>query len=60
MSFAQTLQTVIEDRQARPLPGSYVVAEVADLVYHTRVLLTARGLTWADVEAELERRHAGL
>ena len=93
MSFVQTLQTVIQDRQAHPQPGSYtaklfamgqdeiikkvgeeaievvlaakgqgqerVIAEVADLVYHTLVLLTARGLTWADVEAELERRHAG-
>jgi phosphoribosyl-ATP pyrophosphohydrolase len=35
-----------------------VVAEVADLFYHSLVLLAARGLTLADVEAELERRHA--
>ncbi|MBN2085356.1 MAG: bifunctional phosphoribosyl-AMP cyclohydrolase/phosphoribosyl-ATP diphosphatase HisIE [Anaerolineales bacterium] len=35
-----------------------VVSEVADLLYHTLVLLAARGLTLADVEAELERRHA--
>ncbi len=34
-----------------------VVSEVADLMYHTLVLLAARGLTLADVEAELERRH---
>jgi phosphoribosyl-ATP pyrophosphohydrolase len=34
-----------------------VVAEVADLFYHTLVLLAARGLTLADVEAELGRRH---
>lgn len=34
-----------------------VVEEVADLFYHTLVLLAARGLTLADVEAELERRH---
>ena len=93
MSFLQTLQTIIEDRHAKPQPGSYtaklfaagqdeiikkvgeeaievilaakgqgperVVAEVADLVYHTLVLLTACGLTLSDVEAELERRHAG-
>ena len=35
-----------------------VISEVADLFYHTLVLLAARGLTLADVEAELERRHA--
>ena len=34
-----------------------VVSEVADLMYHMLVLLAARGLTLADVEAELERRH---
>lgn len=34
-----------------------VIAEVADLFYHTLVLLAARGLTLAQVEAELERRH---
>lgn len=35
-----------------------VIAEVADLFYHTLVLLAARGLTLAQVEAELERRHS--
>ena len=93
MTFIHTLQTIIEERQANPQPGSYtaklfamgndeimkkvgeeaievilaakgqgpdrVIAEVADLVYHTLVLLTACGLTLAEVEAELERRHAG-
>ena len=34
-----------------------VVEELADLYYHTLVLLSARGLDLADVEAELERRH---
>jgi phosphoribosyl-ATP pyrophosphohydrolase/phosphoribosyl-AMP cyclohydrolase len=34
-----------------------VVSEAADLFYHTLVLLAARGLSLADVEAELERRH---
>jgi len=36
-----------------------LVAEVADLWYHTYVLLAARGLDVADVEAELRRRDAG-
>jgi phosphoribosyl-ATP pyrophosphohydrolase len=34
-----------------------IVSEVADLLYHTLVLLAAQGLTLADVEAELSRRH---
>jgi phosphoribosyl-ATP pyrophosphohydrolase/phosphoribosyl-AMP cyclohydrolase len=34
-----------------------VVCEAADLIYHTLVLLAARGLGLADVEAELSRRH---
>jgi len=34
-----------------------LVAEMADLVYHSLVLLVAHDLSWADVEAELERRH---
>jgi phosphoribosyl-ATP pyrophosphohydrolase len=34
-----------------------LIEEVADLTYHVLVLLAARGLTPADVVAELERRH---
>ncbi len=34
-----------------------VVEEAADLVYHLLVLLLSRGQSWADVEAELDRRH---
>jgi phosphoribosyl-ATP pyrophosphohydrolase len=34
----------------------HLVSEVADLFYHLLVLLAARGLTLADVEAELVRR----
>lgn len=34
-----------------------LIEEVADLAYHTLVLLAARGLSPADVLAELERRH---
>jgi len=33
-----------------------LIAELADLVYHVLVLLAARGLTLADVEAELIHR----
>lgn len=34
-----------------------VLEEMADLYYHSLVLLAARGLTLAQVEAELDRRH---
>ncbi len=33
-----------------------LIEEVADLTYHTLVLLAARGLTPADVMTELEKR----
>lgn len=36
---------------------SRVTAEAADLLYHVLVLLAMRGLTFADILAELERRH---
>lgn len=34
-----------------------LVQEVADLFYHTMVLLVSRGLTLQDIEEELRRRH---
>jgi phosphoribosyl-ATP pyrophosphohydrolase len=34
-----------------------LIEELADLTYHTLVLLAARGLSLQDVLAELERRH---
>jgi phosphoribosyl-ATP pyrophosphohydrolase len=33
-----------------------VIYELADLVYHSMVLLAARGLSWSDIEKELARR----
>jgi len=35
-----------------------LVEEVSDLFYHTLVLLVRKGVSLADVEAELRRRHA--
>jgi len=35
-----------------------LVEEMADLVYHSLVLLATRDVPWSDVLAELERRHA--
>ena len=40
------------------VPGP-IVAEVADLWFHSYVLLAARGLQPSAVEDELRRRHAG-
>jgi phosphoribosyl-ATP pyrophosphohydrolase len=34
-----------------------LIEEIADLTYHTLVLLSARGLSPADILAELEKRH---
>jgi len=34
-----------------------LIEEVADLTFHTLVLLSARGLTPAHIAAELEKRH---
>jgi phosphoribosyl-ATP pyrophosphohydrolase len=34
-----------------------LVGEAADLVFHLTVLLRQRGLGWAEVLSELERRH---
>ena len=36
--------------------GDRVLYEMADLIYHSMVLLAARDLAWSDVEAELARR----
>lgn len=35
-----------------------LIEEMADLIYHGLVLLAAHGLSWSDVLAELQRRHA--
>ena len=35
-----------------------LIAETADLLYHLLVVLEARGVSLADVEAELEKRSA--
>jgi phosphoribosyl-ATP pyrophosphohydrolase/phosphoribosyl-AMP cyclohydrolase len=35
-----------------------VIGECADLIYHTMLLLRVKGLSLADVTAELQARHA--
>ena len=34
-----------------------VISEIADLTYHTLVLMSARGITPEQIKAALERRH---
>ncbi len=34
-----------------------LIEEMADLIYHSLVLLQSRDLNWTDVLAELEKRH---
>ncbi len=34
-----------------------IVSEMADLIYHSMVLLASRGIPWTTVEDELMRRH---
>ena len=50
-AFETAIAAVQEDK-------SRVISEAADLVYHLLVLLNARQVTLADVEAELDRRTA--
>lgn len=50
-AFETALAAVQDDK-------SRVVAEAADLLYHLLVLLEARGVTLAEVEAELAKRTA--
>jgi len=38
-------------------PDERVIEEMADLIYHSLVLLETRGLSWPDVVAVLEKRH---
>lgn len=38
-------------------PEQRLVEEMADLIYHSLVLLESRNLKWTDVVNELEKRH---
>ena len=49
----EAVETIVA---AQSQDDEQVLAEAADLVYHLLVLLAARDLSWADVEAELARR----
>ncbi|MGR3322257.1 MAG: phosphoribosyl-ATP diphosphatase [Pseudooceanicola sp.] len=49
----EAIEAVIEAVKGDP---ERLTAEAADVLYHLLVMLTARGVTLADVEAELARR----
>ena len=57
---AKIVEEAAEVVEAADEPGDtgreHLVREVADLVFHTAVLLAHRDLPWAAVEAELARR----
>jgi phosphoribosyl-ATP pyrophosphohydrolase len=50
-AFETAIAAVQEDK-------GRLIAEASDLVYHLLVVLKARGVTLADVEAELDKRTA--
>jgi len=50
-AFETAMAAVQEDK-------GRLIAETADLLYHLLVVLEARGVTLADVEAELDKRTA--
>jgi phosphoribosyl-ATP pyrophosphohydrolase len=57
---AKIVEEAIEVVEAGDEPGEdgceHLVKEVADLVFHTAVLLGYRDLSWTSVESELGRR----
>ncbi len=48
---AEVLVAALAQSEAR------LVEEMADLIYHSMVLLETRDVRWAEVIAELEKRH---
>ncbi|MDO8878632.1 MAG: phosphoribosyl-ATP diphosphatase [Pseudolabrys sp.] len=50
-AFETAIAAVQEDK-------GHLIAEASDLLYHLLVLLKARGVTLAEVEAELDKRTA--
>jgi phosphoribosyl-ATP pyrophosphohydrolase len=57
---AKIVEEAAEVVEAGGEPGDagreHLVKEVADLVFHTAVLLAHRDLAWSDIEVELARR----
>ena len=60
---ARAAQKVGEEGVETALAGrcgddAELISESSDLVYHLTVLLKARGVAWADIVAELRKRHS--
>jgi phosphoribosyl-ATP pyrophosphohydrolase len=56
----EAMEVILAAKQTgatRELVNQRLIEEVADLVYHTLVLLSSRGLRLEDIEEELVRRH---
>ncbi|WP_316013796.1 phosphoribosyl-ATP diphosphatase [Roseobacter sp. HKCCA0434] len=49
----EAIEAIIEAAKG---DGEKLTYEAADVLYHLMVMLTARGIAWDDVLAELERR----
>ena len=56
----EAMEVILAAKQAgaaREQVNQRLIEEVADLAYHTLVLLSSRGLRLEDIEEELKRRH---
>jgi phosphoribosyl-ATP pyrophosphohydrolase len=56
----EAMEVILAAKQsgaAREQVNQRLIEEVADLVYHSLVLLSSRGLKLEDIEKELVRRH---
>ena len=56
----EAMEVILAAKQtgaAREQDNQRLIEEVSDLVYHTLVLLSSRGLRLEDIEEELVRRH---
>ncbi len=57
----EAMEVILAAKQKETTSGEVnqrLIEEVADLVYHTLVLLSSRGLRLDDIEEELTRRHS--
>lgn len=57
----EAMEVILAAKQtgaAREQANQRLIEEVADLAYHTLVLLSSRGLRLEDIEEELKRRHS--
>ena len=56
----EAMEVILAAKQtgaAREQVNQRLIEEISDLVYHTLVLISSRGLRLEDIEEELKRRH---